>query len=392
MSDEDQRRIGAATLAIPAKPAESPHQRLPGVVLTLISCLVGGAVGYFAVHSLQGHGLLVAVSIVVGFLVVFWLQVVLHEAGHALAGIAVGLRPIALGVGPIRLQRGADRWHFRWTRAIQGIGGFAILLPPNGEQSVRQSAIYLFGGPLMNLAIAAIAAPFAFNASGSTAAIGIAVFGSGVFLGLVNLVPFVSGGWSTDGRQLLKLWHNSDETKAIMQLNRMAGLAMLGVRPRDWPMARELDLDLTTLPAHLGDAFARCQLAQALDRKDYANTAAHDAAARLATAFWTNPDGVRQFSAQLIACWAHEALGELDLATAWLQQCQGGLVDMTAQCATLRAAIALDRGDAATARTEWNVADHLRRHTFDAASRAMLDEELELLRHRLNASDTSGRQ
>lgn len=54
----------------------------------------------------------------------------LHEAGHAVAGVTRGIQAIAFGVGPRRVERGpTGRWRWRWRwRYGGGIGGFAALV------------------------------------------------------------------------------------------------------------------------------------------------------------------------------------------------------------------------------------------------------------------------
>lgn len=363
---------------LPPRPPEVPAWKRRAFWLQLlVGGLVGGVVSYSVVKATGALRGADAIVMIVGFIATGWLQVVLHEAGHALAGMAMGLQPLALGVGPLRAERGATGWRVNWSRSIRGIGGFAILLPREGAQTPRQTAAYLLGGPLSNLLAAGLA--WLAIASGTVVAmpwlalawINVAI---GLLLGLTNLVPFLAGGWSSDGRQLLKLWQGSDESRAASTLSRLAGLMMLGVRPRDWPASLSIDLPLDDLPQGVADALARCQVLRAIDARRHEDAIAAKAAARLAEGFWDGPDGLRQVNAMLLARWVLDATGNADRADAWLAHSEGGLVDQTPQRAVLRARIAIARGEHDKAREQLAIAQETATRVPDAAGRAMLAE------------------
>src|SRR5690606_431419 len=163
---------------------------------------------------------------------------VLHEAGHALCGIARGMRPIAFGIGPLRWDRGASGWRFRRATGVAGISGFAALYPVGDHGLSRaDQALFLLGGPLANLFTAALAFSLLPLADGSAVLSGILLGGgsSALLLGLVNLVPFHSQGWRSDGRGLLDLLRRSPDATLQQRLNQLMALNMAGVRPRDWP-------------------------------------------------------------------------------------------------------------------------------------------------------------
>ena len=218
-------------------------------------------------------------------LLMLWPNIVLHEAGHAIAGIARGLRPIAFGIGPLRWERGQSRWRFRLGGRVGGIAGFASLLP-QGERGLsrRDQMTYLAGGPLMNLATAALAFALLPLAADSPR-LGACVLGAGVsaaVLGMINLVPFHSQGWRSDGRGLLDLLRRTPEAALQQQVHHLLALTMAGVRPRDWPEAllpAPIDTPSSPMLAVNGDVL---RLAWAMDRGD--DRAAADAARRATAA------------------------------------------------------------------------------------------------------------
>lgn len=380
----------STALTVPPQPLRAPAWRQPAFWLQGgLGMLAGGAVTFVAIRSLQNVAGLDLVLVVLAFAGIAWLQIVWHEAGHAIGGLLSGHRALAFGVGPLRLERQGERWRLRWAGSIRGIGGFALLFPREGEGTRGERAAYLLGGPLANLLAAAVAWPFALVEPGASAGwsevLARIVVGTGLFIGLSNLVPFLAGGWASDGRQLWKLWQGADEARAMAMLSRLGSLSMAGVRPRDWPRDAAAGIDLAALPQGIAEAFARCRVVQALDAREYRDPAALDAATTLVRGFWQGPEGVRPINALLLARWALDAVGDPDLAAQWATLGEGGMLDQSAQRAVLAAWIALRRGDTITATRELQHARTLRKRIHDAASLQMFDEDLTAIAAELSA-------
>jgi len=180
------------------------------------------------------------------FLVVFqlllWLSVLVHELGHMGAAVLWGWRPFMLSVGPVRLQFGATWTQRQWRRNPQGLGiaGFSANLPPIGApgQMNRGFAWSVACGPLASLALAGVALWFWQSGLVSELA-GTALLLaclSGV-LGLVNLVPFRSVGFASDGGQLLELWRGDPAVHERLGLALLQAQSLGGRRPREWDEA-----------------------------------------------------------------------------------------------------------------------------------------------------------
>lgn len=92
--------------------------------------------------------------------VLFWLacfaQIVLHEAGHLIFGLATGYRFCSFTVGGIMLVRADGRLRLR-ALSIAGMGGQCLMAPPRGVEPERMPFVwYNLGGVLMNLLSAAL--------------------------------------------------------------------------------------------------------------------------------------------------------------------------------------------------------------------------------------------
>ena len=377
------------TLPVPPRPTPVPAWRRPATYLQFVIGGVVGAAGVLTIKALMAHasGLEMALFAVAVFPAA-WLHLLLHEAGHAVAGWAGGQHVAAVGLGPWRAERGSDGWRVHKADHVQGIGGFALVLPRRETVSTAERSAYLLGGPLANLLAAAVVAAL-------SAVLGLegwvgALFGLfavvGVVIGVVNLVPFQSGGWSSDGRQLWALWRDGPEARVATAMSRWAALAMLGVRPRDWP-EEPLAVDEAALPQAIADTLQRTRLLVALDRGEADGAVARDAAEALATGFWRGPDGLRQLNAGLLAAWQLKRGASPDAVEAWIAESEGGLLDQTANRAWLRAAVAHRRGDRPEALARLAAARAALPRVIDPASRAMLAEELAVLSDHLGVKD-----
>jgi hypothetical protein len=318
----------------------------------------------------------------------FWLQVLLHEAGHALAGLASGLRPLAFGVGPLRLERAGDGWRFRWGGGLSGISGFALLLPSARRPPSRvEQAVYLLGGVLANALVSALAlVALAASPPEFLRGLLVALAVTGLLLGVVNLVPFRSGGWLSDGAGLWSLLRQPGLAFASISLQQAVQASVDGVRPRDWP-AVLLPADDAPFGVHgepaLDTAIASMRLSRALDAGQA--TVAESAARYLHSAWPTAAPGLRPGLAAMLA--VHCLLVRRDVAAvrAWRERMVGSLLDMGCHEAWLDAELALADGDLSLARDAHAQAVAALPRVHDAGTRIVVAERLDELGTRIAA-------
>lgn len=142
-------------------------------------------------------------------------HVVVHEAAHALAGVAVGL-----GVPEVQLGGGSSLLRLRVGSTVVKVGGFhagATRLEPRSSRLVRtRLAVTSAAGPLSNLALAAAVHWLVDPPAGLAAAFARDLVGAGVILGVLNLAPLtvsVAGGRvSSDGAAVLALLRRGRDT------------------------------------------------------------------------------------------------------------------------------------------------------------------------------------
>lgn len=373
----------------PPRPAD--RRRGGGLrrVLTFLGFLAGGALAGYGLGYLIGHaGSWLTLDLVPegrwmvmlsACALALWPHIVVHEAGHALAGLSRGMQPIAFGVGPIRCERGGDRWRWRYGGGLRGISGFAALLPTGTRGLGRADQLwFLAGGPLANLLTAVLCFALLPLLQGAAAAALLGIALSALFIGLLNLVPFHSQGWRSDGMGLFDLLRRSPHAAVQQQVNQLMALTMSGVRPREWPAALLPDAGGahdTPILAIVADSLL---LSHLQDRRDA--TAAGAVARRLAARYWEAPDALRPAVAVGLA--GHAALLERDAAllAAWRPLCEGGLMDLGPFRHWLDAELAVLKGRPDEARTPLQALHASIPRAPDPVSTLLLSEYLVRLR------------
>jgi len=320
-------------------------------------------------------------AVLAGFFLSLWPHIVVHEAGHAVAGLSRGMHALAFGVGPLRWERGGDG-HWRWRNGggIRGVGGFAALLPRGTRGLSRgDQIVFLLGGPLANLLSAALLAalvarlPMPAWLTGALAGMALGA----ATLGLGNLLPLRLQGWRSDGRGLLDLLRRTPDAALQLQVNQLMALSLAGMRPRDWPENTMPTADANIASSGLLQTAQMLRLARAIDCGD-AGAARPEALAL--TAGFAVAAPVFQ-SAIAVALASHAALLVRDrgLLAAWRLRCEGGLMDLSPYRAWLDAEIAGLDGDDAAIALHIARARGLSGRIPDAASRLVFEERLAAL-------------
>jgi tetratricopeptide (TPR) repeat protein len=146
---------------------------------------------------------------------------ILHEAGHALSGTAVGMRIFSIDIGSGVTVCELKRWGFRWRFHAILFGGMVIGLPRTLRAYRIRQAIFILGGPLANAVLAVFAWRFTFldDLLDTTRFSGfmpmrMLLLANSVSL-LLSLWPreFTSraGKLANDGLLLLRLWRKKAE-------------------------------------------------------------------------------------------------------------------------------------------------------------------------------------
>ena len=369
---------------------EPPKKGKFGAILLQASIgAVAGAGGtLLALRILPDNDAMSIVLLVVALLLSGWLHILVHEAGHAVAGLSVGMQPLAYGLGPLRFERSGTGWRARWAGGIEGVGGFAALMPrADAPPSLRAQAVYLLGGVAANVVAATIAILAAMTlAEHPWTVIALAAFATmGVVLGVINLVPFESGGWLSDGAALRELRRDPAHALDGLRVQQVVQASMQGVRPRDWstlllPGAPLPDPKSASSAAVMA---AMLRMSRAIDRDDRAEA---EACATLLAAHWPHSKApFRPGIALAMTSFALTVLDDVALAKAWRPLGVGGVLDQATHDAWMDAEIAVREHRFDDARALLAKAREALPRVHDGGSRTVIAEYLERLSARLDA-------
>jgi hypothetical protein len=130
--------------------------------------------------------------------------VVVHEAGHVLAGLWAGFGFQTIAIGPIRLDRGFRISLHRGTHAWSG--GWVGMFPVKRDRLRCRALALVFAGPASPLLCGCVLLMLPFPKG-----FGSATFIAGSILGaVIELLPIRSGGVAFDGWRIWKLLLNRE--------------------------------------------------------------------------------------------------------------------------------------------------------------------------------------
>lgn len=216
-------------------------QKILPVAIFLIVGFAGGFCIGRVLDDLSGlyQGLpfpLPFVITMVYLLIAIYVQLILHESGHLVCGLASGYRFSSFRVGSLMLFKDGDRLKFK-TLSIAGTGGQCLMLPPQNEDGRIPFQLYFLGGVLANFISSAIFALLYFVTSrtsilspllGALAIIGLTI-------GLMNAIPLRLTMLDNDGRTLRTLKKDPQAVLAFSQMMQIHSRIAAGDRVKDMP-------------------------------------------------------------------------------------------------------------------------------------------------------------
>lgn len=201
-----------------------------GYAAFLICCFAAGYLIAWSGHaggaSITTGKLFSTAKVLVFFCLGAYLHILLHEAGHLLAGLMTGYRFVSFRIASFTLVRRGRGFAMR-RFSIPGTAGQCLMMPGN-RAGDPPYILYNLGGVLMNLllSLAACFLPGDFFRMFSAA---------GLILGLFNGIPLRIGGIPNDGYNLYVMMKNPAARRAFAAQLTINGLMSEGKRPRELP-------------------------------------------------------------------------------------------------------------------------------------------------------------
>ena len=326
---------------------------------TMAGGLVGGVIAGIVLTAVglprARLGAAEVAFVLAGLLPMMMVAVAIHEAGHLVAGAAVGFKPYVFIVGPMKLERRDRRWRIGFNRSISLFGGLSAGIP-NDTRDLRKRLIFLVAGGPAASAIGGIAVAVVLIVSGVGKTRGpldglaaswffllLAFSLLSLLIAFIALVPGKKAGYSSDGAQILRFMKGGPQVEADVALTAIALSSIAGRRPRDWDQG--LLAQAMTSSLEWGRRAAAHVLAHlhALDRQDIAAAREHlqSAIANLNDVPMMSRAGIQLQAAQFAALYD----GDARAARAALEGARGGaLVSSSEQFFTQAAVLHVEGG------------------------------------------------
>ena len=203
-----------------------------GALLGFIIVLVSGRFSGTEASAVSTP-FIIFVSVVLGFI----LHIVLHEAGHLIAGLLSGYKFVSFSVGSLMIIKQNGKMKFK-RFAIAGAGGQCLMSPPEPIGYAYPFTFYYLGGGLANLLTSGVFIAHyllindIFIYAGN---IFIPIVALGILTCLMNLLPLKISGLATDGHNVVSLIKNKRARQAHWILLTINARIASGGKAKDLP-------------------------------------------------------------------------------------------------------------------------------------------------------------
>jgi len=226
-----------------------------GKVLSKLGFIITAAIlGFFGGYSLdaflgaftkqyvQNDSIFVKVFVLIillsVFVILYLLQILIHEAGHLIFGLMTGYTFVSFRVASFIIIKEEGRLKLMRYN-IPGTGGQCLLMPPEMSNGQFPFLIYNLGGVLVNLIVSIVSILIIIFAKGlpfpvHTVLILFSI--AGIFAVLTNSIPMKIGGISNDAHNIVSMIRDENARIGFHTQLRVNGLQSQGMRIKDIPL------------------------------------------------------------------------------------------------------------------------------------------------------------
>ena len=223
------------------KSSQKKKKNLIGTLVYIFLLVVCGCFGFFGAELIDSHlggeDFFINLAVMLGglYLAIF-LQIILHEAGHLVFGLATGYRFVSFMVFGLIWTKGPDGKLRMGRMQIAGAGGQCLMAPPDYNGGAFPFTLYNLGGVLMNLITAAVFALLAWLIPVAwVKLLLIAEVLVGIIYALFNGLPIPVEAIQNDGKNLLCIRKDTVARWAFWVQMSLAAASAEGVRLKDMP-------------------------------------------------------------------------------------------------------------------------------------------------------------
>lgn len=209
-----------------------------GSILYILICAVfGGLIGLMLAESNVEFNLAQTLFVFLFFVAALLLHIILHEAGHMIAGMMTGYKFLSFRIGSLMMEKQKDgKIHFS-NFSIAGTGGQCLMCPPDYNDGNFPYVLYNLGGVLMNAILSIAAAVIALLlpvGPWMKVFLWMMVF-VGVLTGLMNGIPIKTKTVNNDGSNIVTIGKSAVSKRAFWLQMKINEEGAYGVRLRDMP-------------------------------------------------------------------------------------------------------------------------------------------------------------
>lgn len=216
-------------------------KHLGGIITYIVLLIFCGCLGFFGADyintHLGGEDFFLQLFIILGGLyLAFFTQIILHEAGHLIFGLATGYRFVSFMAFGVIWTKGADGKLRMGRMQIAGAGGQCLMAPPAYHDGDFPFVLYNLGGVLANLITAGLFALLAWLIPvGWVQLLLVMQVLVGVFSAILNGLPIPTEAIQNDSKNLLCIRKDEVARRAFWVQMSLAAASAQGVRLKDMP-------------------------------------------------------------------------------------------------------------------------------------------------------------
>lgn len=213
------------------------------IAMFILYVLANGFIGFFMgkywladLEGSLGQMLLSMIPLLFLTVLVYYLQIILHEGGHLIFGLLSGYRFSSFRIGSIMLLKTSTGWSIK-NMSLAGTAGQCLMVPPDYRDGSYPFTLYNLGGVLMNMISAAFFTVlyFVFGEEGKAAGFSFISALVGVLFTLMNGIPFSAPELANDGYNLKVIKKDPLAAKALWAQLKIDMLGKENVRIKDMP-------------------------------------------------------------------------------------------------------------------------------------------------------------
>ena len=164
----------------------------------------------------------------------FYIQIIIHEAGHLVFGLLSKYEFVSFRIGSLTLIKEDNKFKFK-KFSLAGTGGQCLLSPPDFNDGKYPYVLYNLGGVLFNIfaMLLFLLIILLFKPKGIIYTFSIMMILTGFLTAILNGIPFKSELVSNDGYNALNLSKDKDALKAFWSTLKINALTQKGIRLKD---------------------------------------------------------------------------------------------------------------------------------------------------------------